>query len=1143
MRHTAFLVLGTDSNNICADIKKYVMMYGEGNTDDYFQVINWNCQNGLHTAMFAQREDANEQEFCSSIKDEFYIKLKNAEEMRTEEEVAHFFSVLYDRTVTIRNQGDCHSLHLTILLPLYNSELCTEAILIVKLLDKIRQSYVVDVIGFSDDMAYLFSCKDELNNLPSNHKKNKENVIKTCEEIKELKSSSKHRFIMMQNHNSKGVSLDLNQDSITGILGEYALICIENYNTIFPISEESEQCEVCAIGLSVLSLDRYYFVDYLLKKAYLKVLSRENVTQKEVDINKVSQVAQNSLNGRTNLFSDFYDQHVVPLIKQGKSEENIIAEITPKLDEEIAILSQEIQSFINKKDLSLPEKQASLAQILGTDDKLLKGYQYNKSQLTIDDCDSEAVNLFITENNKLIKREKDENGDVIITPSVLRSPCDKEGNVYLPLEQLKNLRSKIKESTNYIREKSKELDELQNQLKKDEKSQIRLTENGFVYGNSTYKLLDVKEKPLQDNYEPNVTPKNAVDLRQYFTEIKDQGNLGTCSVFSLVSIYEYILKKTNREHDLSERFVYYNVLNDAGCIDDTGSSLYGVVESITKYGTCLEEFCKYDIAQYQLAPSVEAYTNAETHKIKCAKNIKVNRTDIMSALSEGYPIAISLKIYDSFGINNNGFVFRPSDEEIEEGKYGNHAMVICGYSTDDKVYIVRNSWGKDFGDKGYCYIPFSYIEDSNFTNSACIITSINEGEEVKGSNQQTFVPFNKTDREIRYSIIRILVDEEKIELAENKDKYGNLRIDYEALVQTLCNNSKRNELIEKTRNRIKNEIENDENSYNSFVDTERRNKLNEYKRNGRSIFYTMVAFSFALATTWGICVTQVENWMTNDWNWILIGALITTILTIIGYWSFKRHHYRVLKNEMEECAQQKAANLNKKKIECNSIQLRLYIAGMIIDRLNVLQKELHDKYTLMKSYVGNLSIWYDEEQRKIQDMEPLSKEPFLPLLNNKILENYFENNGEYLTEGLYLYEFLNKYELSEKGIKEYKTDIKKKLIQILNKPLNEFKLLAYIQNDNLYLYLDKTYSDITTLLPLLERKGGYFLQTRITEIDRINDVSKCLFINQETQNERNRWNQEFPKFFQKRPNTETISSPYKLVVLQKANLNMDSVVI
>ena len=1143
MRHTAFLVLGTDSNNICADIKKYVMMYGEGNTDDYFQVINWNCQNGLHTAMFAQKEEANEQEFCSSIKDEFYIKLQNAEEMRTEEEVAHFFSVLYDRTITIKNQGDCNSLHLTILLPLYNSEFYNEALLIMNSLDKIRQSFVVDIIGFSDDMAYLFSNENELKDLPSNYKKNKETVLKNCEGIKSFKSNSKHRFIMMQNHNSSGVSLDLNQDSIVGVLGEYALVCIENYNTIFPISEESEENDVCAIGLSVLNLDKYYFIDYLLKKAYLKVLARENVTQKEVDINKVSQVAQNSLYGRTNFFSNFYNREVIPLIRTKKKEEDIIAEITPKLEKGIMVLSQEIQDFINKKDLSLPEKQASLAQILDTDDTLLKGYQYNKSQLTIDDCDSEVVNLFISENNKLIKREKDESGNEIIIPSVLRSPCDKDGNVYLPLEQLKDLRSKIKESTNYIREKSKELEELQNQSERDEKSKIRLTENGFSYGEQTYKLLDVIEKPLQEDYEPNITPKNSVDLRQMFTEVKDQGRLGTCSVFSLVSIYEYILKKTKREHDLSERFVYYNVLNDSGCMNDEGSSLYGVVDSITKYGTCLEEYCEYDVLQYKNRPSVDAYANAESHKIKTAKNVKIEHKDITSALSEGYPVAISLKIYDSFADNKNGFVYRPTDEEIKNGKFGNHAMVICGYSKDDKVYIVRNSWGKSFGDNGYCYIPFSYIEDDKFTNSACIITSINEGEEVKGTDQQTFVPFNKTDRGIRSSIIRILVDEEKLALAKNKEKYGNLRIDYEALVQTLCNNGKRNDLIEKTKNRIGNEIENDENFYNSYINSERRNSLNEYKNNGRSIFYALIAFLLILIITWGICYTQIDNWIFNDWNWILAGTFIATIFTIIGYWSYKRHHYRILKNELEECAQQKAANLNKKRIECNSIQLRLYIAGMVIDKLNVLQKELHDKYTLMKSYVGNLSVWYDEEQKKIQMMEPLSKEPFLPLLSNDILERYFENKGDNLTEGLYLYEFLNGYELSENGIRNYKADLKTRLVQILNKPLDDFKLLTYIQNDNRYQFLDKNSSNVEILLPLLERKSDYFLQTKITEIGRINDVSKCLFINQETQSEKKWWHQEYPKYFQKSPNAETISSPYKLVVFQKTNLNMESVVV
>ena len=126
----------------------------------------------------------------------------------------------------------------------------------------------------------------------------------------------------------------------------------------------------------------------------------------------------------------------------------------------ILLISQNVQNFINRKDLSLPEKQAALAQLLGTDDELLKGYQFLKSQLTIDDCDSEAVNLYIQENNKLIERHADSNGEVIVTPAVLHAPSYENGNVYLPIDELKKLRADIRESTNYIRQKSKELDEI-----------------------------------------------------------------------------------------------------------------------------------------------------------------------------------------------------------------------------------------------------------------------------------------------------------------------------------------------------------------------------------------------------------------------------------------------------------------------------------------------------------------------------------------------------------------------------------------------------------------------------------------------------------------------------------------------------------
>jgi uncharacterized tellurite resistance protein B-like protein len=43
-------------------------------------------------------------------------------------------------------------------------------------------------------------------------------------------------------------------------------------------------------------------------------------------------------------------------------------------------------------------------------------------------------------------------------------------------------------------------------------------------------------------------------------------------------------------------------------------------------------------------------------------------------------------------------------------------MLCVGYSDVDKVFIVRNSWGEQWGDKGYCYVPYSYMMNESLRN-------------------------------------------------------------------------------------------------------------------------------------------------------------------------------------------------------------------------------------------------------------------------------------------------------------------------------------------------------------------------------------------------------------------------------------------
>lgn len=100
------------------------------------------------------------------------------------------------------------------------------------------------------------------------------------------------------------------------------------------------------------------------------------------------------------------------------------------------------------------------------------------------------------------------------------------------------------------------------------------------------------------------------------------------------------------------------------------------------------------------------------------------------ALAEGNPIIFGLKLFDSFDKQRKpGLVPNPTPKETTREEHSGHAMLCVGYSDTDKVFIVRNSWGPDWGDNGYCYIPYSYMmsPDHNFGDS-WIIKQLNNFE-------------------------------------------------------------------------------------------------------------------------------------------------------------------------------------------------------------------------------------------------------------------------------------------------------------------------------------------------------------------------------------------------------------------------------
>jgi len=145
---------------------------------------------------------------------------------------------------------------------------------------------------------------------------------------------------------------------------------------------------------------------------------------------------------------------------------------------------------------------------------------------------------------------------------------------------------------------------------------------------------------------------------------------------------------------------------------DSGCCIKDAVKSVYKSGICREDpTWPFDISRVTTKPSDIAYTEAllnQTIKYERVPQILDEITECLAI--DGFPIILGLTLYDSFmspEVEKTGIVPMPNLQT--EHLQGGHCVVVIGYDIPQKHFIVRNSWGKDWGDNGYCYVPFDYI--------------------------------------------------------------------------------------------------------------------------------------------------------------------------------------------------------------------------------------------------------------------------------------------------------------------------------------------------------------------------------------------------------------------------------------------------
>lgn len=285
----------------------------------------------------------------------------------------------------------------------------------------------------------------------------------------------------------------------------------------------------------------------------------------------------------------------------------------------------------------------------------------------------------------------------------------------------------------------------------------------------------LEENPSPKDFKavPNLTSlPRVVDLRTHCSPVENQGQVGSCVANAIVGAKEYQIRKEGRPGvDLSRLFVYYNARRmSARETDDAGTTIGEGMAAFLAFGAPPEDSWPYDPAIVNRQPGEAAFEQAREHA-----PVEYARVDgfehVQGALARGYPVVFSASIpqrcYEEAG--RTGVVPTPTDQELAQIRtmHGRHAMLLVGYDLNDRTFLVRNSWGQDWGTGGYCRLGFDTFTGALANNTTWILGGLEKsGDFIVARPALTSAPVSgsvrdmagKMREDIRGSLMKDLQD-------------------------------------------------------------------------------------------------------------------------------------------------------------------------------------------------------------------------------------------------------------------------------------------------------------------------------------------------------------------------------------------------
>lgn len=218
----------------------------------------------------------------------------------------------------------------------------------------------------------------------------------------------------------------------------------------------------------------------------------------------------------------------------------------------------------------------------------------------------------------------------------------------------------------------------------------------------------------------------SVDLRASWWAINSQENTGSCVGWATADgvVRWHMVKagKIAQKQMLSPRHVWMasketdsTTTRPESFIEAAGTMLKSAVDVARKAGVALMDDLPFHIQTKMYTGDENTfYANCAQRKISAYFNLHKNVTSWKTWLASNGPILAAFNVDSSWdnAAANDGKIDTFHSNTIR----GGHAIAIVGYRADGR-FIVRNSWGTGWGDKGFGYVHPDYIAAAFFNES------------------------------------------------------------------------------------------------------------------------------------------------------------------------------------------------------------------------------------------------------------------------------------------------------------------------------------------------------------------------------------------------------------------------------------------